>query len=108
MTVFAEIHLGDLVVLWKDEDGRIVRVEYDKGFEDEALEEEVHDVVNSISETLARELKLPSAVVGKIKEALKEAGLPVVGRLRHEGYTSYLELRGKRKNLVLKIVYSLA
>ncbi|MFP3348170.1 MAG: hypothetical protein RXN90_02455 [Thermoproteus sp.] len=106
MSVFAEIRLGDLVVIWRDEGGRTVRMEYYRGLEDEALEEEVDDVLSSITETLARELKLPNAVVGRIKDSLREIELPVVGRLRHEGHTSYLELRGRRKSLTLKISYS--
>lgn len=107
MSIVAEADLGELVVLWKKEEGKIIRVEYNKGFEDEALEEEVEDLASSVLETLSRELKLPSAVVGRLKDLLRDIGFPIVMKLRYEGYTSYLDIIGKTKKYSLKISYIL-
>lgn len=108
MSVIAEADLGDLVILWKKEGDRIVRIEYDKGYEDEALEEEVDDLTSSILETLARELKMPSAVLGRLKELLKTSGPPFVIKLRNEGYTSYIDIIGKTRRYIIKINYIIA
>ncbi|MEL9991094.1 MAG: hypothetical protein QXP98_09140 [Thermoproteus sp.] len=75
--------------------------------EGEALEEEVDDIVESIGEVLMRELKLPAAVVGRLKERIKEAGLPLTAKLRHDGYISYLDFKGKTKSFSIKITYSI-
>lgn len=105
MSVIAEVDLGDLVILWRKEEGKIVRIEYDRGYEDEALEEEVDDLISSILETLAREFKMPNAVLGKLKGLLKDSGPPFIIKLRNEGYTSYLDITGKTKRYTLKINY---
>ncbi|MEZ0247636.1 MAG: hypothetical protein ABWJ97_00050 [Thermoproteus sp.] len=107
MSVLAEIDLGGLVISWRKDEEAIVRVEYYKGLEGEALEEEVDDVIESIVEVLMRELKLPAAAAGKLKERIKDAGFPLTARLRHDGYTSYLDFKGKTKSFSIKIIYNI-
>ncbi|MFB6490821.1 MAG: hypothetical protein TU35_006210 [Thermoproteus sp. AZ2] len=109
MGVLAEVKLYDLVIKWVEEDGSVVRVEHERGEEDEALEELVEgDVVDSIVEALSRELKLPPSVAGRIKAKLKEVGLPMAAELRNMGVANVLEVKGKKGVFSLKITYSIA